>query len=193
MSGHNNLGRRNDNWADEVNTYTLPKNHPRYAQAMFPWGEEYWVLGAVITHVEGDGFAYSTAELLGDKIRDAVETALRDGSFDAADARQLSNVILRKVSRDLSRAAGRFDVGGHHPRSGLCGGPRRLRWNASGGRSNRPWQPCLPVLGCPPTDAATLSRNTRELGNGTHSLRLKSPAGDLSHLPWNARFCASTA
>ncbi|MDW7994938.1 MAG: hypothetical protein RMI91_09820, partial [Gemmatales bacterium] len=43
--------------------------------------------------------------------------------------------------------------------------------------------------GAPTTDAATLLRNTRELGNGTHSLRLKSPAGDLSHLPREARFC----
>ncbi|MCS7016719.1 MAG: hypothetical protein NZM42_11460 [Gemmatales bacterium] len=189
MSGHNNLGRRDDNWAAEGNTYTLPKGHPRYAQAMFPWGEEYWVLGVVITHLEEDGFAYSTAKLLGDRIRDAVETALRDGSFDAADARQLSSAIIRKVSRDLSRAAGRFDVGGIIRGLASKADPDDYGGTQVVAAVTAPGNRVFLYSGAPTTDAATLLRNTRELGNGTHSLSLKFPAGDLSHLPWNARFC----
>ncbi|MCS6976538.1 MAG: hypothetical protein NZM31_05950 [Gemmatales bacterium] len=188
MSGHNNLGRRDDNWADEGREGRTYSFSPRYAQAMFPWNEDGWVIGAVVTHMEEDGFAASTAARLGDEVRNTVERALLSGSFDAADAHRLSQVVIRKVSRDLSRSVGRFDVGGIIRSLASAADPDDCGGSQIVVAVTAPGNRVFAYSGSPTTDEATLLGRSREIRNGTHPLTLTFPTSDVAGVPHKARF-----
>lgn len=185
MSGHNNLGRRGDNWADEVHTYNFP---PRYAQNLFRWNEDGWVIGAVVTLMEEDGFSDATADRLGEEVRKTVERTFRTMTFDRADARNLANILIKKISHDLSRAARRLDIPGI-----VRGLISAVDPDDYGGSQivlavTAPGNKVFSYIGLPtnsPTEALT---RVREVRGGSMPFSLDFPAGDLRDLPGNARF-----
>jgi hypothetical protein len=112
MSGHNNLGRSSDNWADEVNTYTLPNGIPRVVQEFFPINQSGWVVGAVVVHMEEDAFAASTAQFLSNRIHAEVQTLLSATSFTGFNSQTITNEVARRISSDIRKSIYNLNVGG---------------------------------------------------------------------------------
>jgi hypothetical protein len=112
MGGHNNLGRRRDNWADEPHTYPIPNGIPRVAQNLLPQGQDNWILGAVVVFMEEDGFTAITARDLSARVHRAVERTLRAMTFSAADGRAVAHAVERKITLELVQSLGRLDLRG---------------------------------------------------------------------------------
>ena len=111
MSGHNNLGRGGDNWADEVNTYPLPIGIQR-ARDSFPWNEAGWVLAAVVLHMEEDGLSNPAADIIGREVRNLVEEAARSLNFTDLEFGEIGDAVARHVARQTKIALSRLNIGG---------------------------------------------------------------------------------
>jgi hypothetical protein len=111
LSGHNNLGRRGDNWADEVNTYPLPIGIQR-ARDSFPWNEAGWVLAAVVLHMEEDGLSDSAANVIGTEVRNLVHEAARSLNFSDLDFRRIGEAVATHVAQRTKAALARLNLGG---------------------------------------------------------------------------------
>lgn len=189
MSGHNDLGRRSDNWADEVRTYAISERTPRIAQELLP-DEPGWFVAAVIVHLEEDGFAPSTARVLSDEVRRVVETATSGMSLARVDTSSVYQVISQKILRDLrSSLSGRGgslfrvltsvvdpdDVGGAQI---VFAGSNPLTGNIVSDTQvlSSSTTPVVGLIGTPLADA------------NPYSLRFPTATDDIRRLPGNARF-----
>ncbi len=183
MSGHGNL-RDAENWADEGKDYTLT---PRYAQGLFKRGEEGWVVGAVYSLFEKDGFSASSARLLSDRVKDAVEKALKETRFSAADGRTISSAIIRKITRDLNRALKNLNVGGIIRGLASAVDPDDYGGSQIALTVLGPGAKVFSYVGLPTADVTEALMDVREVSR-QREFTMEFPAGDLSDLPGNARF-----
>jgi hypothetical protein len=187
MSGHHSLGHSEENWADEVNTYNLPAGIPRFVQAVVPWDEPGWVVGAVVTHMEKDGFSSSTANLLGREIQSAIERAFTTMSFSISDTRSLTDSLVRKVSADLSGALRRVSVGGI-----IRGIASAVDPDDFGGMNiillaTAPRNRVFMFAGAPPPSLAAALLSVREITSSA-PVALNYPTAGLGTVPDKARF-----
>lgn len=187
MSGHNNLGRGGDNWADEPNTYNFPNGILRSVQENVPWNEPGWVIGAIVSHVEEDGFSNSTANLLGTRIEALARSSVTSMSFSVADARGISDAIARKVVSDLGRAFRTFDLGGIIRGIASAADPDDFGGVQVVLTATGPGNTVFMYAGVPPASIGVPPGGVLAVTTTT-PFSLKFPTG-VSALPSNARFC----
>ncbi|MHB8974253.1 MAG: hypothetical protein ACYC3X_28535 [Pirellulaceae bacterium] len=183
----NNLGRTDDNWADEVNTYRVTTQTDVLT---VPSNEAGWIAGVVSVLMEEDGFSRTTANTLRNQIGSAVRGALSSLSFTSVDTRQITRVVAAKITRDINRAGANLNFGGII--RGLASG---VDPDDFGGVNivmvvTRPGDSVMMFAGAPPTSMATLPTLTAVpagAGNQT-TFSLEFPIGALGRVPSNARY-----
>lgn len=187
MSGHNNLGRRSDNWADEVRTYSVPEGTPRIAQELLPMNEPGWIVGAVVVHMEEDGFSASTGRLLSSKVRETVERAVSGMSLTGFDSSSITQSVAKKVTRDLKSALKNLNIGGI-----VRGLASAVDPDDFGGVNvvlavTGPNNSVFSFGGVPSGDLGSLASDVTLVSN-QKAYGLAFPAGDLRSIPSKARF-----
>lgn len=111
MSGHRSL-RKKENWANEGKTYRLSEKTPRVAQGLVPANQSGWIIGAIVVHMEKDGFSRRAASTLGNQIRANIRKQLRSLDFRDLDSSDISSAVASEIGRRLERDLKHINVGG---------------------------------------------------------------------------------
>ena len=105
MSGQENI-RNRQNWANEGSTYDLDDATPRIAQGTVPVNQPGWVIGAVIVHMEQDGFSRRSASILSNQVESYVQSTLSNMSFATIDTSSISAAVASSIGDRLKRDLG---------------------------------------------------------------------------------------
>jgi len=81
------------NWADEPNSYALP----RAAINEFVPAEDGWVVGAVIVHMENDGFDTRLAATVSARTHEAIQAALTSPTLAVPDTRGIPSLLHARI------------------------------------------------------------------------------------------------
>jgi hypothetical protein len=182
--GHNNLGRRQDDWAKKGRTYPIPGIR---VERSCPQDEHIWILGTVVNFMEEDDFSSGTADTLSKEVHRMVQQSLETMSFEAADGRAITDAIMRKIASDIRRAALRgnlFEI-------------YRSVWGGAVNPDDYGGAQAVLILGAEGQEAKVYS-GTPEMDwtklieiSGPTRLTLQFPAGDLREFPGNGRYKGS--
>jgi hypothetical protein len=195
---HNNLGRSDDNWADSGSKeymiddllQVMPFHHAgkQAFTTTVPANQPGWVVGSVIVFFEEDGFSNATASTMRTKIRQQVEKAITNLSMSGINSSAITTAVTRKVTNDLKGAVEKVDVGGII--RGIAsaadpddyGGVRLVLaiTTPGGGYSFYAGGPFSNVNDVPLTNVAQ--------GTQLANFQLSFPSGNISQVPWNARY-----
>lgn len=98
MTGRYSI-RHGADWAAEPNSYSLPRG--TVINEWVPGAEDGWVVGAIIVHMENDGFDTRLAAELSRRVFEAVQGALTSPTLEVPDtsgiAESLHFSVLRKI------------------------------------------------------------------------------------------------
>ncbi len=191
MNGHNNLGKSQDDWADEPGIFLIPSNIPNSAEGLVPLNQSGWIVCGLLVHMEEDGFTKATATQVGVDIKNAIQNKLLEfanqntkmtvDSVIKEVVGQLSANTMKKAMQNLISIADPDDFGGMH----LIGGvtlPNGSVWTYAGNP-----KPILPLFnGATPLSVpgGVLLTNSSPSRNFT----LNYPGGLQTALPWNMKF-----
>ncbi|MCS7239518.1 MAG: hypothetical protein NZ899_14820 [Thermoguttaceae bacterium] len=191
MAGHNNLGRAEDNWADEGRRGQTYPFKARYAQLQVPTGEVGWVVGIFVILMEEDGFGASTAATLSERLRVTIEAGLTSGKFERGDLAAVGEHVARKINRDLGRSLSAPNLAGIMRAIASIADPDDVGGARLIVAATLPGNQVVYYSGDPTTDPAILVGSARTLGTTPVAVRLDFPTGAVSGLPGNMRYQGS--
>jgi hypothetical protein len=102
--GHNTL-RSDDNWADEVNNYSLPSKVGLVRRA-FPRAETGWVVGAIVTLMDEDGFARDTARTVCRWQSEQAQKVLQSLDVNGIAGGDAFDILLGRLARGIAKKLG---------------------------------------------------------------------------------------
>jgi hypothetical protein len=188
-SSHNNLGRSGDNWCDEDDDpYSLPSSSLAITESV-PTGQPGWVVGGIYVMFEEDDFKGSTAALMRDRIVREARNAISSLNFANVNSNALTNAIMNKIKDDLVRSLKKLALGAGDFFRALA---EAINPNDFGGinvvmAATLPGGTLTMFAGAPPASAAGAIAAASQVA-GSRDFALAYPAGDLSAVPWNARY-----
>jgi len=189
MNGQNDLGHPEDDWAEEPRTYPITRVSRGFTAGV-P-SADVGLSGVVLVHMEEDSFARETALLVGARVEGAVRRAIRKaivtGAFDGVDVRALTSSIVRRLTSRLLRAVRTANLAGIVRGLAELAAPDDFGGVAVAGAVTSGTLAAT-FAGSPPTSAADFVAGVTLGPMGCGRVALRYPVGDLSSLPWIARF-----